>query len=73
MTDMLIRGVPDDDVASLDARAQRLGLSRTEFLRRELARIAASDRGPVTSEALRAFAATFEDLADPDVMHRAWE
>ena len=73
MTDMLIRGVPDDVLASLDARARRLGLSRTEFLRRELARVAASDRGPVTSETLRDFAATFGDLADPDVMRRAWE
>ena len=73
MTDVLIRGVPDDDVASLDARARRLGLSRTEFLRRELARIAASDRGPVTPAALHDFAATFADLTDPDVMRRAWE
>jgi hypothetical protein len=73
MTDVLIRGVPDDVAASLDARARRLGLSRTEYLRRELARIAASDHGPVTPDMLRDFAATFEDLTDPDVMRRAWE
>jgi hypothetical protein len=34
MTDLLITGVPDDAVSALEAKAKRLGLSRTEFLRR---------------------------------------
>jgi hypothetical protein len=31
------------------------------------------DEGPVTVEDLDAFADAFRDLADPDVMSRAWE
>jgi predicted nucleic acid-binding protein len=34
MTDLLIRDVPDDIVAAIDADAGRLGLSRSEYLRR---------------------------------------
>ena len=37
MTDMLIRDVPDDVIAALDAHAGRLGLSRSEYVRRRLA------------------------------------
>ena len=32
MTDMLIHDVPDDVVAAVDARASRLGLSRSEYV-----------------------------------------
>ena len=42
MTDMLIRDVPDDVIAALDAHAGRLGLSRSEYVRRRLAHSAAS-------------------------------
>ena len=73
MTDMLIRGVPDDVVAALDAAARRLGISRTEYLRRELTRLAVSGSGPVTGDALREFATTFADLGDTELMRRAWE
>jgi hypothetical protein len=41
MTDVLIRGVPDDVIAALDAHAGRLGLSRSEYVRRRLAQDAA--------------------------------
>lgn len=37
MSDVLIRDIPDDVLASLDAIAARLGLSRTEYIRRRLA------------------------------------
>ena len=36
MPDVLIRDVPVDDLVRLDARAARLGLSRNEYLRRQL-------------------------------------
>jgi hypothetical protein len=36
MTDVLIRDVPEDVVAAVDARAAGLGLSRNEYLRRRL-------------------------------------
>jgi plasmid stability protein len=46
MADMLIRDVPDDIVAALDARARRLGLSRGEYVRRRLAQDAAVTDSP---------------------------
>lgn len=73
MTDLLIRDVPDDVAAAIAAQAKRLGLSRTEYLRRQLARVATMAEGPVTVESRRRFSETFADLEDPDAMRRAWE
>ncbi len=73
MTDMLIRDVPDDVIAALEAHARRLGLSRTEYVRRRLAQDAAVSDSPVTTGDLTRFASTFGDLADPDVMSQAWQ
>ncbi len=73
MTDVLVRDVPEDVVAALDARASRLGLSRSEYLRRRLAQEAVTGTQPVTVEHLAAFAETFTDLADPEIMQGAWE
>jgi hypothetical protein len=73
MTDMLIRDVPDDVIAALEAHARRLGLSRSEYVRRRLAQDAAVSDSPVGTGDLARFAATFSDLADPDVMSRAWQ
>ena len=72
MTDVLIRNVPDDVIAALDIRARRLGLSRSEYLRRRLAQDAATADSPVEVADLARFADTFGDLADPDVMSQAW-
>jgi hypothetical protein len=71
MTDLLIRDVPDDVVAAIDANAGRLGLSRTEYLRRTLAQ-AAHQPTTVTVDQLRDFGEMFADLADEDVMRQAW-
>ncbi|QLY31588.1 ribbon-helix-helix protein, CopG family [Nocardia huaxiensis] len=71
--DLLIRDVPDDVIAAIDAKAKRLGLSRTQYLRRTLAREAASDERRVTAADLVWFSDTFADLADEEVMRRAWE
>ncbi len=73
MTDLLIRGVPDDVVSALEAKAKRLGLSRTEFLRRQMVRVASIRDESVTLEALQRFAETFADLGDPEIMRQAWE
>ena len=59
MTDVLVRDVPDDVVAALDARAARLGLSRSEFLRRRLAQESRSGAGPVTATDLAWFGGAF--------------
>jgi hypothetical protein len=73
MTDLLIRDVPDDVLAVIDAKARRVGLSRSEYLRRALAREGTTGAAPVTVDDLSRFAETFADLADPDVMRQAWE
>jgi hypothetical protein len=69
--DLLIRDIPED-LARIDAHAVRLGLSRTEYLRRRLHQDASRLAAPVTADDLRVFAARFGDLEDPDVMRRAW-
>lgn len=73
LTDVLVRDVPEDVVAALEARAARLGLSRSEFLRRRLAQEAVAHAGSVTPADLAMFADTFSDLGDPDVMRGAWQ
>ena len=72
MTDMLIRDVPDDVIAAVDAHARRLGLSRAEYVRRRLAQDAAVEGPAVGVQDLRRFTETFADLADPEVMAQAW-
>jgi hypothetical protein len=72
MTDILIRDVPEDVIAAVDAHAGRLGLSRSEYVRRRLAQDPARQDSPVSVEALARFADVFGDLTDPDVMSQAW-
>ena len=72
MTDVLIRDVPDNVIAALDAPAARLGLSRSEYVRRRLAQDAAVSGSAVSVQDLARFAEVFGDLADPDVMSQAW-
>jgi len=72
MTDILIRDVPEEVLAAIDAKAKRLGLSRTEYLRRTLERERAVDAGSVSVEQLRRMAALARDLDDREVMSDAW-
>jgi Ribbon-helix-helix protein, copG family len=72
VTDILIRDVPDDVLAAIDAKARRVGLSRTEYIRRALARERGDAGLEVSAEDLVTFADRFADLADPQVMQRAW-
>ncbi len=72
MTDILIRDVPDDVLAAIDAKAKRMGLSRTEYLRRTLERESTQIAGPLNVEQLKRFADLTQDLDDPDVMSDAW-
>ena len=73
MADVLVRDVPEDVLAGVDAHAARLGLSRVEYIRRRLAAYASSSRSPVSTNDLRAFADRFADLEDPEVMDPAWQ
>lgn len=72
MTDLLIRDVSDDVLRVIDAKAAKLGLSRSEYLRRALMREGQSTDGPVTVESLARFGNTFADLADAETMSDAW-
>ena len=72
MSDVLIRDVPDDVLAVIDSRARHLGLSRSEYLRRQLSREAKRADTTVTGAHLRRFSHSVRDLADPDVMDQAW-
>ena len=72
MTDILIRDVPDEVLAAIDAKAKRVGLSRTEYLRRALERERVHNAGPVSVEQLERVAVLAEDLDDPDIMSGAW-
>lgn len=72
MADILIRNFPAEDLALLDEQARRVGLSRTEFLRRQLHREARRTQAPVTVGALSALSGLIADLADPDLLHEAW-
>lgn len=69
--DILIRDLPDHVVAAIDANAQRLGLSRNEYLRRQLGTEARS-RATVTVADPKRSAQALADLTDPDVMSGAW-
>jgi plasmid stability protein len=72
VTDILIRNLPDELVAAIDARAKRVGLSRNEYLRRTLERERAGIAGPVTAVDLERLTSLAADLDDPDVMSGAW-
>ena len=69
MTDILIRNVPDEVVAVLDANAQRAGVTRAEYLRRVLAE---QQGRALTREQLDRFAERTADLDNPEVMAAAW-
>lgn len=73
MTDILVRGLSPETVARIDARAASLGLSRNEFLRRQLDSSAVADEAPaITAADLRRASAAARDLDDADVMSAAW-
>ncbi len=72
MVDILIRNVPEDVAAVIDAKAQRAGLSRNEYLRRAVACEGRPDAGEVAVRSLQLLAERFIDLNDPDMMGRAW-
>lgn len=72
MPDVLIRNFPADDLALLDEHAARLGISRTEFLHRQLRQEARRTVTAVTAVDLARFSTVFADLADGDVMTSAW-
>lgn len=73
MADVLVRDVPEEVLAGVDAHAARLGLSRVEYIRRRLAADAATSGEAVSVADLRSFSEAAGDLADPQVMGDAWQ
>lgn len=73
MSDVLIRDVPDDVLAAIDARAAGMGLSRVEYIRRRLAQDARIVPLRVTPEDLVRLGDTLAGLADEQVMNEAWQ
>lgn len=73
MVDVLVRDVPAEVLARVDAHASRLGLSRVEYIRRRLAADAATTGEVVSATDLRSFADLAQDIADPQVMGAAWQ
>jgi len=71
LADILIRGVPDEVVAIVEANARRVGLSRAEYIRRVLER-EQQRGGAVSVDSLRRFRQTFRDLEDDELMRSAW-
>ena len=72
MATVLIRDVPEPDVQSVDRHAERLGVSRAEYLRRLIRQDADRSARPVTAEELRQFSEQFPDLGDQGIMRDAW-
>lgn len=70
--DILIRDLPGDVVAAIDAKARRVGLSRSEYIRRALIRERGEAAPQVSPDDLAAFGETFADLVDGEVMGQAW-
>jgi hypothetical protein len=76
MADILIRDVPDETLAEIDAAAARAGISRVEYVRRMLAaeaeRAARGARPPLTRDDWKQLHELTADLADEDIMRGAW-
>ena len=73
MADVLIRGLSDESVAKIDQAARERGLSRNEFLRRQLSEQDLKISRPrLTREDLLRAASASEDLLDDEIMSGAW-
>ena len=72
MTDVLIRNVDESTLRRIDLAAERLGLSRTEYLRRAVTRLGRGTERSTTVDDLHVFGDRFADLTDADVMNEAW-
>ncbi len=71
VADVLIRGLSADAVARLDVEAAAQGLSRNEYLRRQLEH-GTPRESAVTVADLRRASEAASDLLNEDVMRRAW-
>ena len=71
MSDILIRDLSEDEVARIDTEAERLGLDRSDYLRRWFTPDALRPLPPARPVAADDFA-KFSRLDDRDLMRDAW-
>lgn len=72
MPDLLIRDFPAEDLSLLDEQARQLGLSRAQYLRRQLQQTAHRTAPIVTATDLTQLADLISDIEDPSVIEQAW-
>ncbi len=72
MPDILIRNIPASTLSLLDSRAARLGISRSEYLRRQIEHDVLRERGGVTVADLARAAGLASDLLNDEVIQAAW-
>ena len=74
MTDVLIRNVPEDDLRRIDEKAARASLSRSDYLRGQIAKDAATGLPgePPTLADFDRLSDLASDLDDAEVMRGAW-
>lgn len=72
MPDVLIRDFPAEDLTLLESQARQLGLSRAEYLRRELHQVARRAGVAVTTRDLVELSDLISDLGDESVIAQAW-
>ncbi len=73
MANLLIRGLDEASVAEIDRIARERGLSRNEFLRRQLSEeYSGAPRPRLTRDDLIRAARVSADLLDDEVMAGAW-
>ena len=72
MSDILVRGLPDSVLAEIDAQAARVGISRAEYVRRQLVREAQRITRSVSVADLQRSDRLLKDLLDEELMEQAW-
>lgn len=72
MADLLIRDFPAEDLILLDEHARRLGLSRAEYLRRQLQQTARRSVAAVAVTDLAELGELLGDLEDETLIYQAW-
>jgi Ribbon-helix-helix protein, copG family len=68
----VIRDVPEDLVDLIDRYARRMGISRSEYLRRSLERERPIEMAPTTNADFERIGDRFAALSDDELMRRAW-
>ena len=72
MADLLIRDLAPEILNALDVRANALGLSRVEYVRRTLAQSISAATESVTQQHLIELLELLPDLANKEIMEQAW-